>query len=68
MSKIIKFYQAAFTTALNALTKFEPAEIAGTYVAIGMRLYKTTLSDEDYKKMIKVIVNTSVTPYKPTLH
>jgi len=45
MSKIIKFYQAAFTTALNALTKFEPAEIAGTYVAIGMRLYKTTLSD-----------------------
>ena len=68
MSKLKKFYEAAFTAAMNALRDFDPSEIAGAYVAIGMRLYKTTLSDEDYKKMIKVIVNTTVKPYKPTLH
>ena len=68
MSKIKKFYQAAFTAAMRALEQFDPSEIAGAYIAIGMRLYKTTLSDEDYKKMIKVIVNTTVKPYKPTLH
>jgi len=68
MSKIKKFYQAAFTAAMHALRDCDPSEIAGAYIAIGMRLYKTTLSDENYKKMIKVIVNTTVKPYKPTLH
>ena len=68
MFKLKKFYEAAFTAAMLALRDFDPSEIAGAYVAIGMRLYKTTLSDEDYKKMIKVIVNTTVKPYKPTLH
>ena len=68
MFKLKKFYEAAFTAAMHALRDFDPSEIAGAYVAIGMRLYKTTLSDKDYKKMIKVIVNTTVKPYKPTLH
>tara|TARA_R110002020_G_scaffold21409_3_gene72721 strand:- start:34 stop:243 length:210 start_codon:yes stop_codon:yes gene_type:complete len=67
-SKLEKFYNAAFNLAMRALKGFDPSEIAGAYIAIGMRLYKTTLSDEDYKKMIKVIVNTTVKPYKPTLH
>ena len=68
MSKLKKFYEAAFAAAMHALRDFDPSEIAAADVAIGMRLYKTTLSDEDYKKMIKVIINTTVKPYKPTLH
>ena len=35
------------------------------YMAIAMRLYKTHLEDDDYKKMIETVMETEVEPYKP---
>jgi hypothetical protein len=44
--------------------------VAATYMAIAMRLYKTHLTDEDYKKMIKTVIETETLPFdlKETLH
>ena len=38
--------------------------VASTYLAIAMRIYKTILSEEDYKEMLKTIVETDIEPYK----
>ena len=38
--------------------------VAGTLMAIAMRLYKTSLSEENFNKMKEVIVETDVEPYR----
>ena len=43
-----------------------PAQVvAATYMAIAMRLYKTHLEDDAYKKMIETVMETEVKPYNP---
>ena len=43
--------------------------IAGSLMAIAMRLYRTQLSDEDFNKLKEMILDTSVEPYvKKVLH
>ena len=41
--------------------------IAGSLMAIAMRLYRTSLSDEDFNKLREVILDTDVEPYKPRI-
>ena len=38
--------------------------VAGSLMAIAMRLYKSTLSEENFNKMKEVIMETDITPYK----
>ncbi len=38
--------------------------VAATYMAIGIRLYKTHLTDEEYSHMIETVIETEVKPYK----
>tara|TARA_B100000780_G_scaffold270038_1_gene229431 strand:- start:656 stop:916 length:261 start_codon:yes stop_codon:yes gene_type:complete len=47
--------------------KFNWQIIASTLVTIGLRLYKTLLDEEDYKKMTKVIQKSfkEVHPFEP---
>ena len=45
--------------------------VAATYIAIAMRLYKSTLSTEEYESMVEAILETEVKPYTPekeTIH
>ncbi len=45
--------------------------VAASLMAIAQRLYKTNLSDEEYKRIMKVAYETNVEPYdvsKGTLH
>ena len=43
--------------------------VAGSLMAIAMRLYKSTLSEENFNKMKEVIMETAIAPYKkPKLH
>ena len=44
---------------------FPGQAVAATYMAIGMRLYKTHLEDDDYKKMIETVIETEIKPYDP---
>ena len=43
----------------------EVQAVAATYMAIAMRLYKTHLTDDEYKKMIQTVMDTEVEPYEP---
>ena len=52
-----KIYQEIFADAVEYMEEYEVQAVAATYMAIAMRLYKTHLQDDAYKKMIE--------PYKP---
>ena len=44
-------------------------EVAGSLMAIAMRLYKTSLSEENFNKMKQVVLDIDVEPYtKRKLH
>jgi len=38
--------------------------VAGSLMAIAMRLYKTNLSEENFNKMKEVIMETDIEPYR----
>ena len=64
-------YQDIFEDALQYIDRnYSVQMIAATYMAIALRLYKTHLTDKDYKKMVKATLETAVTPFdiKETLH
>ena len=60
-----KVYHDLFEHAMHLLNDHTiPVElVAGTMMAIGQRLYKTSLAEEEYEKMIDFIKKTKVEPY-----
>ena len=61
-----KVYKMFFADAMHLLNEHSiPVElVAGTMVAIAQRLYKTHLSEEDYKDLMKEIMDhPDVEPY-----
>ena len=67
-----KIYNQIFSDAMRYTDKFNIQMVAATYIAIAMRLYKTSLTPEEYEMMVEVIMETEVKPYnkngKDTLH
>ena len=68
-----KIYDELFEHAMHLLNDHQkPAElIAGTMMAIAQRIYKTQLSEEEYREMMEVIKDAPVKPYtvkKERLH
>ena len=67
-----KVYHQILDHVLHLMSHHLPVElIAGTLMAIAQRLYKTHLSEEDYKQIMKVAVEAEVEPYdikKGTVH
>ena len=65
-------YQDLLKHVLELLEDDYPFEmVAASMMAIAQRLYRTNLSDEDYKRLMKVAYETNVEPYdikKGTLH
>ena len=62
--KLQKLYNEIFKDALFYGDSFNMQMVAATYLAIGMRLYKTHLTDEEYSHMIETVIETEVKPYK----
>ena len=60
-----KIYQEVFGDAVNYMEDYPAQAVAATYMAIAMRLYKTHLEDDDYKKMIETVMESEVKPYTP---
>ena len=60
-----KIYQEVFQDAADYMEDYEVQAVAATYMAIAMRLYKTNLTDDAYKQMIKTVIETEVKPYDP---
>ena len=68
-----KIYEEFFEHAMHLLNDHQksPELIAGTMMAIAQRIYKTQLSDEEYREMMEVIKDAPVKPYnlqKERLH
>ena len=64
-----KIYNDVFSDAVEYMCSYEAQAVAATYMAIAMRLYKTSLEDDEYRSMIQTVVETEVKPYKePKLH
>ena len=60
-----QIYNEIFKDALEYMEEHEVQAVAATYMAIAMRLYKTHLEDDAYKKMIETVMETEVKPYNP---
>ena len=67
-------YNKIFEQAVRHMKKYEPQMVAGTLMAIAIRLYKTNLSDDGFSQMLQTILDTEgdVRPYgdddKETIH
>ena len=62
-------YNEVFSDATKYMDDYEVQAVAATYMAIAMRLYKTTLDEDEYKSMIETVMESEVKPYKePKLH
>ena len=59
-----EIYNDVFAAAVEYMEEYEVQAIAATYMAIAMRLYKTTLDDKEYEEMIETVMESEVKPYK----
>jgi len=66
-----EIYNCVFGDAMKYTDQFNIQMVAATYVAIAMRLYKSTLNPKEYEMMISTIMESEVKPYikdKERLH
>jgi len=66
-----KIYRELYGHSMELLEEYDaPVEaIAGALMAIAMRLYKTSLTEENFNKMKQVVLDIDVEPYtKRKLH
>ena len=66
-------YNKIFSETIKHMKKHEPQMVAGTLMAIAIRLYKTSLSDDGFSQMLQTILDSEedIRPYgddKETLH
>ena len=66
-------YNKIFDQAVKHVKKHEPQMVAGTLMAIAIRLYRTSLSDDGFSQMLQTILDSEaeVRPYfdeEDTIH
>ena len=66
-------YNKIFEQSVKHMKTYEPQMVAGTLMAIAIRLYRTKLSDEGFSQMLQAILDSEgdIRPYtddKETLH
>ena len=50
-------YNKIFAESVKHMKKYEPQMVAGTLMAIAIRLYKTTLSDDGFHQMLQTVLD-----------
>ena len=60
-----KLYEKIFEEAMDYMKEHEIQMVAATYMAIAMRLYKTSLTDEGVVSMVRTVMESEIEPYKP---
>ena len=58
-----EIYNRIFNDAMKYTDEFNIQMVAATYIAIAMRLYKTSLTPSEYELMIETIMETEDDPY-----
>jgi hypothetical protein len=64
--KLQELYDIFFKLVLKEITQgASPSAVAGVMVAIASRMYRTTMNDEDFQKMMETIANSAdkIEPY-----
>ena len=65
-------YNKIFAESVKHMKKYEPQMVAGTLMAIAVRLYRTSLSDDGFSEMLQTVLDSEkdIKPYndKETLH
>ena len=67
-----EIYNKIFEQSIKHMKKYEPQMVAGTLMAIAIRLYKTSLSEDGFSQMLQTILDSEedIRPYedKETIH
>ena len=68
-----EIYNKIFKQSVNHMKKYEPQMVAGTLMAIAIRLYRTSLSDDGFSEMLQTVLDSEdeIRPYgndKDTIH
>ena len=50
-------YNKIFAESVKHMKKYEPQMVAGTLMAIAIRLYKTSLSDDGFHEMLQTVLD-----------
>ncbi len=50
-------YNKIFKESVDHMKKYEPQMVAGTLMAIAIRLYKTNLSDDGFSEMLQTVLD-----------
>jgi len=50
-------YNKIFKQSVNHMKKYEPQMVAGTLMAIAVRLYRTSLSDDGFSEMLQTVLD-----------
>jgi len=50
-------YNKIFDQSVKHMKKYEPQMVAGTLMAIAIRLYKTSLSNDGFSQMLQTILD-----------
>jgi len=69
--KLNDCYQELFEKVIELQLKYPNQMVAGTMMAQALRIYKSTLKDDDFKSMIETIAESEskIEPYnKPTIN
>ena len=66
-------YNKIFEESVKHMKTYEPQMVAGTLMAIAIRLYKTNLSNDGFSQMLQTVLDSEdgIRPYnddKETLH
>ena len=68
-----EIYNKIFEQSIKHMKKYETQMVAGTLMAIAIRLYKTSLSEDGFSQMLQTILDSEdeIRPYgddKETVH
>ena len=68
-----EIYNKIFNESVKHMMEYEIQMVAGTLMAIAIRLYKTSLSDDGFSQMLQTILDSEgdIRPYsgdKETIH
>ena len=58
-------YNKIFDQSVKHMKKYEPQMVAGTLMAIAIRLYRTSLSDDGFSQMLQTVLDSEkdIKPY-----
>ena len=66
---LAEVFDRLFEMAMRCCEKYPSQMVAGTYMAIAIRMYKTVLAPDDFERMMETVAETDAQPYKgPRVH